>query len=272
MNWGRIKTILIILFLFTDIFLAFSIFTSRQKETEISPEVLSATAKILEEHGILIDKSAIPSKISHASVLQADNVISDYSEFAHLLLGDGFSEEDKNTFIAKDMHLSFHGDKFRFENLSAPDISENFTLNEAQKSAFSYLKGLGFDVSSAKVVSSDSYGGLFRIKIRDYAENMPIYSSETDISISKNGVHSLLGSWFNRRVNNNSDNKLKSPASILVDFASTYEGADSQIKSTELGYSVLDSATYHKSASLIPVTKIQLGSGTEYFIDSRQIE
>ena len=272
MNWGRIKTILIILFLFTDIFLAFSILTSQKKETEISPEVVSATAEILKKHNILIDKSVISSKIAQASVLQADNVVSDYSEFAALVLGGEFKKEDETTFFSRDALLTFSGDSFHFEHTSKPDISQNFTSNEAQKTAFSYLENLGFDIQGAKVVSLSSDGGIFRIKIRDYAGNMPIYSSEADISVVKNGVHSVSGSWFNRRINNSPNNNLKSPASVLVDFASTYEGADTKIKSAELGYSVFDNATYHKSASLIPVTKIQLTDGSEYFMDSRASE
>ena len=272
MNWGRIKTILIILFLFTDIFLALSIFASQKKETEISPEVVNATVKILKEHNILVDKSVISPKIPQASVLQADNVISDYFEFARLLLGDGFSQDGENTFSAEDANLTFSGDNFYFEYTLKPDIFENFTANEAQKSAFSYLKGLGFDISGAKIISSSLNGGIYRITARDYAENMPVYSSEVDISLSKNGVYSLSGSWFNRRVNSNAVSSLKSPASILVDFSALYEGEPAEIKLTELGYSVYDSATYHKSASLIPVTKIQLTDGNEYFIDSRSSE
>ena len=272
MNWGRIKTILIILFLFTDVFLAFSIFTSQKKETEISPEVVSATVEILEKHNILIDKSVISSKIAQASILQADNVISDYLEFANLVLGDGFIKESQTSFFEKDVRLTFSGDNFSFEHTSNPDVSQNFTLNEAQKTAFSYLENLGFDTSGAKVISSSSSGGMFRIKIRDYAENMPVYSSEVEISVFKNGVHSVSGSWFNRRISSNPNNNLKSPASVLVDFASTYEGSDAKIESAELGYSVFDNETYHKSASLIPVTKIQLNDGSEYFMDSRASE
>lgn len=272
MNWGRIKTILIILFLFTDIFLALSIFTAQKKETQISPEVVDAAIKILADHNLSIDKSVIFPKIPQAPVLQADNVISDYSEFANLLLGDGFSQSGEYTFFTKDANLTFSGDSFQFEYISKPDVSDSFTENEAQKSVFSYLENLGFDISGAKVVSSSLNGGMYHIKVRDYANNMPVYSSETDIFVSKDEVYSLSGSWFNRRINANAGGSLKNPAGILVDFAASYEGAPAEIKSAELGYSVYDSNTYHRSASLIPVTKILLSGGNEYFVDSRSSE
>lgn len=273
MNWGRIKTILIILFLFTDIFLAYSIFTAEKKETQISPEVIDSAIKILSEHNISVDKSIISAKIPSAPILQADNVISDYSEFARLLLGENVFSESDNEFHTKNAKLVFSGDSFKLEYLVPSKIPEITTLNDAQKFAFSHLKGLGFNLSDAKAVSSNFEDGIYRIKICDYSEGMPIYSSEANISLSKNGIISISGSWFNRKDNSGQNNNLKSITGTLVDFAASYNGeVPAEIKSIELGYSVFDDATYHKSASLIPVTKIQLNDGNEYFMDSRSYE
>ena len=88
MSWSRIKTILIILFLLTDIFLAASILTAEKKENEISPEVLDASIQILKEHNIILNKSAELPKMFSVPVLQADNAINDYDAFAALVLGD----------------------------------------------------------------------------------------------------------------------------------------------------------------------------------------
>ncbi|MBR4724054.1 MAG: hypothetical protein IK072_04910 [Clostridia bacterium] len=273
MSRERIKTILIILFLFTDIFLAFSIFTAKKEETSISPDVMDSAVQILKEHNILLDKSVIPAKFPHASVLQADNIISDYESFAKSVLGDGFSSRGDGLFWGKDAELTISGDRFCFKSLENSDISKSYTISEAQKSVFSYLKALGFNISGAKVVSSSADGGICNMKIRGFAQNLPVYSSEIDIAVSSGGVISLSGSWFNPRDSIGEDSSLKSITAILVDFASSYDGVKQKsIKSIELGYSVFDSATYHKSASLIPVTKLTLNGGNEYFLDSRASE
>lgn len=273
MNSGRIKTILIILFLFTDIFLALSIFTAKKEETLISPDVMDAAVQILRGHNILLDKSVIPSKIPHTSVLQADNVISDYESFAKSILGDGFSSRGNGTFFSKNAELTLSGDSFYFKSPKNFNTSQAYTISEAQKSVFSYLKELGFNVTNAKVVSSSAKGGICYMKIQGFAEDLPVYSSEIDVSASKNGIISISGSWFNPRDNIGQDSALKSITGILVDFASSYDGAkQNSVKSMEFGYSVFDSATYHKSASLIPVTKIVLSDGNEYFMDSRSAE
>lgn len=270
MNSGKIKTILIILFLFTDIFLALSIFTAKKEETSIPPEVLDSAIQILGEHNISLDKAIIPSKIPPVSILQADNVISDYETFAKAVLGDGFSSGDNGAFFSKTAELTLSGDSFFFKSLENFDASQNYTVNEAQKAVSSYLKELGFNISGAKVISSSSDGSICNIKIRGFIKDSPVYSSEVDASVSKNGIISLSGSWFNPRDSVGEDNTLKSITGVLVDFASSYDSVKQKsVKSIEIGYSVFDNATYHKSASLIPVTKIVLNDGKEYFMDSR---
>lgn len=273
MNRERIKTILIILFLFTDIFLALSIFTAKKEETSISPEVLDAAVQILENNDISLDKSNVPAKFPHASVLQADNVISDYDSFAKAVLGDSFSSRGDGLFVGKDTELTISGDSFYLKSVKSTDNSKSYTIGEAQKSVLSYLKGLGFNISGAKVISSSTDGGICNMKIRGFIQDLPVYSSEIDISVSRDGILALSGSWFNPRDSIGEDSALKSITSILVDFASSYDGTNKKsIKAIELGYSVFDSATYHKSASLIPVTKITLNDGNEYFMDSRSAE
>ena len=273
MNWDRIKTILIVLFLFTDIFLAASIFTAKKEETKISPEVVDAAVKILNQNNISIDKSVIPTKFTQASVLQADNVISDYKSFAQSVLGDSFSSDGEGKFYTENAELTLSGDSFDFKLTENQDTSEAYSQSEAQKAVFSYLAGLGFDLSDAKVILASSENGVCNMKIRGFDEKLPIYSSEIKISASKNEIISFSGSWFNKRDNAAQDSTLKSITSILVDFSALYDGASRKsITSIESGYSVFDSATYHKSASLIPVTKITLDDKMEYFMDSRASE
>lgn len=270
MNSGRIKTILIIMFLFTDVFLALSILTAKKEETSISPQVLDSAVQILGRHNISLDKSVIPSKIPPASILQADNVVSDYEGFAKAMLGDNFSSRKDGTFVGENAELTLSGDSFYFKSLKTSHTSQSYTVNEAQKTVFSYLKDLGFDISGAKVVFSSSDSGICYMKIRGFVQNLPVYSSEIDVTISKSGIISLSGSWFNPRDSIGEDTALKSITGILVDFATSYSGAKQKyIESIELGYSVFDSETYHKSASLIPVTKIVLDGKEEYFMDSR---
>ena len=270
MNWGRIKTILIILFLVTDIFLALIIFNSNLKETGVSPEIIDAACEILEEHGISPDRSLIPSKIPSAPVLQADNAITDYDEFAEKLLEGGYTVSG-NTYSSEDKSLTFKGDTFKFNDKKKPDITENIRQIEIQKAVFSMLGELGFDMSDAKAVSASMESGVCTMRIRDYYKKKPVFSSELTVAATKDRILSLSGCWYNKRSSGQS-NLLKSTAAVLVELASDYDGdTPAKISSIELGYSVFDSETYHRSASLIPVDRIVVGN-KKYYMDARAEE
>lgn len=270
LSWGRIKTILIILFLLTDIFLAVSIFTAQKKETQISPEVYDAAIKVLEEHSITLNKEAILPKISSAPILQADNAITDYDSFARLLLGEDCVLNESQNYSSKKGELFFFGDKFSFKSAQNGELSESMTQKSAQKTAFSLLKELGFNINDAKIISASENGAIWTFKIRDFAEKRPVFSSEIEVTLSKNGILSLVGSWFNRKDMREQGGSIKSVTGVLIDFAADCSYATpAEITSVELGYSVFDSENYHKSASLIPVDRIILSDKTEYFIDAR---
>ena len=272
MDWGKIKTILIVLFLATDIFLASSIFISQKKESETAPEIIDAAITLLKKNNISIDKSIIPSKIQSAPILQADNAVSDYKEFALLLLGDSILTEDGLTYISENGRLTYRGDYFEFGTAKKSN-NGNYNQSETQKAAFARLKELGFDISSAKTVSTSVLDSIYTFKISDFYENLPIFSSNITVSLSGGDIVAMSGTWFNKKAGITQDNILKSTASVLTDFASSYDGlSPTEIKSTELGYIVFDEETYHKSASLIPANKITLSGGAEYFIDSRTSE
>ena len=271
MNWSRIKTILIILFLLTDIFLAASIFISEKKETEISPEVLDAATEILNSHNISLDKSTVLPKVSSVPVLQADNAVTDYEAFAKLILGDSCKLSGDNTYSSEKGVVFFYGDSFSFKANGAA-ASGSMTQKAAQKAAFSFLKALGFNMSGAKVVAQSENGGIWSFNICDFSERRPIFSSNISVAVSADGINSVSGSWFNRR-DVRELTGIKSITGLLIDFAAEYHGVSpAKITAVELGYSVFDNENYHKSASLIPVTKITVNGTEAYFMDSRSNE
>ena len=272
MNWGRIKTILILLFLVTDIFLAFTIRSAENKEKNVTPEVINAACEILSARGISADKSVIPSKIPSLPVLQADNAVTAYGDFAELILGEGAIDAADGVYRKEDALLTFSGDSFTYENKK--ELKEGGAVNpkELQNSVFRRLAALGFDLSDARVIHSSAGNGLLKMTIRDYYKKTPVFSSELTVTANKDGIAYVSGRWYNKRPGGQS-NLLKSTAAVLVDFAADYNGETPvTISSVELGYNLSDSEVYHKSASLIPVNRIILDSGKEYIKDARSEE
>ena len=268
MSWSRIKTILIILFLFTDIFLAASIFVAKREETKVSPEVLDASLKILETQGITLSSSAVLPKIPSSPVLQADNAVTDYNSFALLILGEDYRLTAPDTYTSERGNLTFSGDKFSFKTAATDSFTGNLTQKSIKKAVFSYLKSLGLNMNGAKIVSEYEKDGIWFVTVRDFAEKQPVFSSEIELSLSQSGIKTVSGSWFNTKDTREQGGDIKSTVGLLVDFAEDY-ARPAEITSIEFGYSVFDNDNYHKSASLIPVNKLILQDGSEYFLDAR---
>ncbi|MBR4173355.1 MAG: hypothetical protein IKR46_03180 [Clostridia bacterium] len=267
MSWSRIKTILIILFLFTDLFLAASIFVAEKKETEVSQDVFDSAIYILSEHNITLSDSVTLPKISSATVLQADNAVTDYDSFAKMLLGENYDEN----YVSEKGKIAFSGDKFSFVAKDIPSEIGAITEKAAQKKLFTFLKSIGFNMSGAKVVSAKEEDGIWRFTVRGYAEKLPVFSCELGAELSKNGIISLSGSWFNIRDTREQSGGIKSTLGLLIDFAEEFD-RPCKITEIDFGYSVFDNDNYHKSASLIPVNKLVLNDNTEYYLDARANE
>ena len=62
MNWSRAKTILIILFLCTNVFLLTALALSSVNKSVVSEEIISSTVDILERNGVKISAGIIPEK------------------------------------------------------------------------------------------------------------------------------------------------------------------------------------------------------------------
>ena len=67
MNWYKAKTILIVFFLMTNVFLLVNILTAAGKAAAIPEEIIDSTVQILAGKQITIDKTRIPrEKCVHA--------------------------------------------------------------------------------------------------------------------------------------------------------------------------------------------------------------
>ena len=73
MNWGRAKTILIILFLCTNTFLLTAIILSSNNSSVVSEAIAKSTVDILKDNGIDVSEEIIPRR---TDILPVVNVIS----------------------------------------------------------------------------------------------------------------------------------------------------------------------------------------------------
>lgn len=262
MNWGRVKTVFIYLFLCADIFLLGIYFTSVYSSSVISEDIIGATISALQVNEIYIDESVIPRKMPKASHIEVENVISDQEAFARSILGEDISATNTG-FESPQGTLTFYGDRFNFQ--ATPLLTSWYGTENIAKN----LETLGFDLSSADVVTEKNDNGISLI-FNNFADSLPVFNSQVIVTTSENHITSISGVWFNETRIISGDN-LKDITAALIDFIPQ---APKGITITKLepGYDIFDKTAYHKTTMLIPVWKVTCSDGNTYFLDARNID
>lgn len=273
MNWSRAKTVLIILFLCTDIFLLATYFTSKYSSSVISDDVVESTISVLAKNGIMVETSVIPKKIPDIPYTEAENVITDYESFAKTFLGDSLWPIEFG-YESKRGKITFYGDRFNFvANTEIYALADIMTIPD-EKAAKEYvvtdLGKLGFDLKNAKISVAKSENG-FSVSLNNNANSLPVFNSEVQVTISNHIITSISGIWFNETLSQDGNSSgLKSITSALIDFI-PQAPQNTKITKLELGYNIFDKESYHKSATLIPVWKVTCQDGATYLLDARNM-
>lgn len=272
MNWSRVKTVLIILFLCTDIFLLATYLTSKYASSTISQNVIESTVEVLENNNIKVDPAIIPQKIPSVMSLDADNVISDYEAFAKMVLGDELTKIDFG-YESNAGKLTFFGDRFNFVKNSMLDALIDVIPVTDEKMAkditVSSLQQLGFDLESAEITTQKTDSG-YTVTLENRANSLPIFNSQVLVELSKSGITSVSGIWFNEADSQGGNIDIKSITAALIDFIPQV-ASPAEITEIEFGYNIFDKASYHKSSTLIPIWKITLNDGTTHLLDARNM-
>ncbi len=108
MNSSKIKTFLIILLAFVNIFLIINLFIAKSSDSYLSGEMLEASLKALAHKGIYVEKSQIPDRKYNQAVISADcsekarlasaqdflgKIVAEYS------LPDGITYQSENAYV-----------------------------------------------------------------------------------------------------------------------------------------------------------------------------
>lgn len=273
MNWNRAKTILIIFFICTNLFLLATIFASTGKTSIITDDIISSTTQILKNNQIEIDPAIIPRKTQALPLLEAENIIGSYEEFSKKLLGEDCKASSPNVFISSQGTLTLSGDTFEFvpDTPLFPEICEKITPSNARSIAESVLKKYNFEDRDLQF-DIKTFKDDFIINVSKKKDSVYYYSCNLQLTISPSGLKYLGGSWFYEKKEAPEDVTLKSVTGVLIDYISVANRPTSPetITSIDLGYSVNEKDIYHKTAILTPSWRITLISGREFILNATE--
>ena len=270
MNWSRVKTILIIFFLCVDAFLAVGVLRGRN-EQELTPEAVNTAVEVLKARGITVSPDIVVQKMTSCEHVEAENAVTGYDEFAVKVIGEDARLAADNIYEGAAGRIEFSGDCFNYTASAVPESGNIGTESEALRLAEDFARVLPGTDKADKSVSPISDG--FSVTFRNKFNGMVFFNSAVTVDVQFGRVSVMHGSWFSRSVTGGRSNNLKSITSALIDCISAVgDSGPAEISSLELGYTVFEENTYHKSAVMIPVWQISLTDGRKFCIDARNVE
>ena len=258
MNWYRAKTILIVFFIITNLFLFYNITFGTQDENYISDDVVLYTTQVLKNNEITIDSGIIPRKKVSAVQFEADNIITGYEEFSKKVLGELSVKISDNSYMSELGRLDFSGDRFTLTVENYPQIDL-----ETEKAAISLLENFNIKISNYEYENQ-----RFTKKIN----KLEVFDCNIEISQEESGKLTISGVWFEKNSKEVSGGKEMKPiTSVLIDFISEHERPQGAvtIEKVKWGYMVYETDTYHKSIVPLPVWKFEFEDNGYICMDAR---
>lgn len=271
MNWSKAKTILIIFFICTNLFLLTTILMSVSKTSIVTDDIIDSTIMILKNNRIEIDPEIIPRRTQPAAMIRAENFITSYEEFAKKFVGEDLNMLETNVYEGSRGKIFFSGDRFSFDASKEEfsELTEKLNESNARQVVLDVLKAYGFEDSTLLTdVSGDE--SEYVVTVTKQKNEMPLFSSKLKVVMNKKGVKRVSGSWFFEKGALKNKYTLKSVSGVLIDYISVANRptTEEKITSVTLGYYIPDEGILHKDALLVPCWKIALDDGGEYILNA----
>lgn len=267
MDFGRVKTILIVLFVFVNLFLIYNLINLSSDSKTLDKASIETTISLLEKQQISIDKSLIPTRMEYMDYLNLSNPLTTPDELAYRLLGP--AEKQNESFVSEKGTLLISNGLFLWEP-KAESISFRHPLPSSQtaSSVLDFLKRNGFPVKDFKWAGTlDNGNGNFEVSFQEIFQNQEIFDVKLTVSITKDTIESVHGKWFDIESIKNTGQELKSPLTVLMEFSSTVT-EKTIITDFTPGYYTDTSSQNYKNLPGIPCWKITLKSGSVLYYDA----
>ena len=269
MSWSKVKTILIFLFLFVDIFLLYMHFKTGAV-SEVSQQTVNETVKVLKNAGITVNPEIISRKTYSMKKPEIVNSIDTRELLAERLIGK--SKADGNVYENEKGKIEFNAVAFSFENRDKTAVISGIRENNAIEYASKYLNASGFDVKTETVRDFTSGENGYYIKFGQEIDGYPLYESYLDIYILPDGTLHKINGYLPEIYDRESGTvQCVDSTKVLINLLST-EGIKekSEIVDIQTGYTLggLPDSDSPILLTLLPAYRIIFKTGENYIFDA----
>ena len=257
MEWSKIKTILIWIFVIVNIFLFSMYFKDMYAGNEISDDVVADTISVLAKNNVEITEDVIPKDYSDVKIYSVENK---YNTIEAMIENAKKISKENGVSYLNDDNISIKGKNFTCTVISNEDVSDRADYAEEELEKTGLLDDVTYNVKE-----SGEYV-YFYLK----HDNMAFFDSYIRVKCTDKGIQEIYGNnWYCDKITEGSMAQTISPAQILIDFAvQTKFEQKVKITKVEAGYYIGDrDGTVRVTA--FPVWEITMSDGSVYYYDRR---
>ena len=139
MDFGKAKSVLIVLFLFVNLFLIYHLFSLSDDSIRIDRTSIDDTITLLNQRGITIDRELIPTRLDHMDYLELSNPLIDADQFASTLVKS--TQKNGDTYVGEGGSLIITDGTFLWRTIrSWTKLRRQFNKPKNFQQSFGLLK------------------------------------------------------------------------------------------------------------------------------------
>lgn len=198
MDWSKAKSILIIAFIVTNLFLVYVLYSTQSIDnTNVDYEFINDVKDLLLEKKINID-STIPTEIPSLPLLTIEYETYDPHELADTFLGEYTIEEvEDNEYYknGKEALTINNSNEIIYTNENNTEKLNSLEKDELIALAEKFIRDKGFAIDDYKLSDFRESDGTYSIEFNKYIENIFLEKSYMKFSIDEYGIRRFERYW-----------------------------------------------------------------------------
>lgn len=205
MDWSKAKNILIISFIFTNIFLAYTLFSvsQSQRKIEVQDEFIEDVVELLSKKSIEIDTD-IPGEIPSMPIVSVEYEVYDTQRILERFLGY-YKEESWDglkTYRNGEKTVRFESNNkkiiYKDEGLSKKELKDELSQEKAIKKGEDFIRTHGFDLKDTELSLVVKEGGIYKLYYNKVIDDVAVEQTNMIVELSSQGVISFERYWIYR--------------------------------------------------------------------------
>lgn len=272
MDWTKAKTILIIVFLFTNIFLGYELFELSMGSNYINDTRINEIVDYLKDSNIAVNMD-VPHRAKPLPTILVRYKSFSKDEAAAIFFGNSKITDvmqNENSMWLSDGNISVQTrdtNELHYVNKAiAPSNAPN--ERKSKKAAESFISKMGIGGGGRFFMGETAAGGYYKFSYGQKYSGVPVYNSYIEITANETGVHEARMVWFDSIKDHTNTTEVVSSIGVLLKVQQVLKnsGSNVAVNGMEQGYyfNVTGASSKAVEGTAFPVWKVNTNIAVLY--------